>query len=83
MVECDAVGNKGVMLNYAVAEHVENAGVPSGDAMLILPVQKPFVGTHQRVKNVAEKVSDHDRSAGGRCCCCCATADPATWCRWW
>jgi len=55
-VECDAVGNKGVMLNYAVAEHVENAGVHSGDATLILPAQKLFVETHRRVKKIAEKI---------------------------
>jgi len=55
-VECDAVGNKGVMLNYAVAEHVENAGVHSGDATLILPAQKLFVETHRRVKKISEKI---------------------------
>merc|ERR1712100_337486 len=55
-VECDAVGNKGGMLNYAVAEHVENAGVHSGDATLILPAQKLFVETHRRVKKIAEKI---------------------------
>jgi len=44
------------MLNYAVAEHVENAGVHSGDATLILPAQKLFVETHRRVKKISEKI---------------------------
>ena len=34
---------KGVLLNYAVAEHVEHAGVHSSDATLLLPAQKLFV----------------------------------------
>merc|ERR1711920_1053495 len=39
-VELDAVASNGELLNYAIAEHVENAGVHSGDASLILPALK-------------------------------------------
>jgi len=55
-VELDAVGQEGELLNYAVAEHVENAGVHSGDASLILPAQKLFVETHRRVKMIGQKL---------------------------
>merc|ERR1712151_97481 len=48
-VELDAVGQEGELLSYAIAEHVENAGVHSGDASLLLPAQKLYVETHRRV----------------------------------
>merc|ERR1712137_1082882 len=44
------------MGNYAIAEHVENAGVHSGDASLLLPAQKLFVETHRRVKAIGRKI---------------------------
>merc|ERR1719277_2832682 len=55
-VELDAVASNGELLNYAIAEHVENAGVHSGDASLILPAQKLFVETHRRVKQIGQKI---------------------------
>merc|ERR1712048_1180422 len=55
-VELDAVGQNGEMINYAIAEHVENAGVHSGDATLLLPAQKLFVETHRRVKQLGQKI---------------------------
>merc|ERR1712048_499141 len=55
-VELDAVGQEGELLNYAIAEHVENAGVHSGDASLLLPAQKLFVETHRRVKQIGQKI---------------------------
>merc|ERR1719203_1423627 len=55
-VELDAVAQDGVMLNYAIAEHVENAGVHSGDASLLLPAQKLFVETQRRVKQIGQKL---------------------------
>ncbi len=42
-IEFDAVAQSGVILNYAISEHVENAGVHSGDATLVLPAQKLYV----------------------------------------
>merc|ERR1711920_387433 len=55
-VELDAVASNGELLNYAIAEHVENAGVHSGDASLLLPAQKLFVETHRRVKQIGQKI---------------------------
>merc|ERR1712007_363869 len=55
-VELDAVAQNGEMINYAIAEHVENAGVHSGDATLLLPAQKLFVETHRRVKKIGQKI---------------------------
>jgi carbamoylphosphate synthase large subunit/anthranilate/para-aminobenzoate synthase component II len=55
-VEMDAVGQDGELLNYAIAEHIENAGVHSGDASLLLPAQRLFVETHRRVKKISQKL---------------------------
>merc|ERR1719498_1814108 len=63
-VECDAVGRCGELLNYAIAEHVENAGVHSGDATLLLPAQKLFVETHRRVKMIGQKICRALRISG-------------------
>ncbi|CAK0831589.1 unnamed protein product [Prorocentrum cordatum] len=56
--ELDAVDKDGVMLNYAIAEHVENVGVRSGDAsLLLLLAQKFLVETQRRVKQIGQKLS--------------------------
>ena len=51
-VEMDAVAKDGRIVNYAVSEHVENAGVHSGDATLVLPSQKLYVETVRRIKRI-------------------------------
>ena len=56
-VEMDAVACNGVVLNYAISEHVENAGVHSGDATLILPAQNLYVETIRRVRRTSEKIA--------------------------
>lgn len=55
-VEMDAIGQAGELVNYAIAEHIENAGVHSGDASLLLPAQRLFVETHRRVKSISQKL---------------------------
>ncbi|CAM9579015.1 unnamed protein product [Discosporangium mesarthrocarpum] len=55
-IEFDGVANRGQILNYAISEHVENAGVHSGDATLLLPAQKLWVETIRRVKRVASAI---------------------------
>ena len=55
-VEMDAIGNEGELVNYAIAEHIENAGVHSGDATLLLPAQRLFVETHRKVKSISQKL---------------------------
>jgi len=63
-VEMDGVAQDGELLNYAIAEHVENAGTHSGDATLILPAQKLFVETHRRVKKITQKICRALRISG-------------------
>merc|ERR1719265_884569 len=55
-VEMDGVGCDGELINYAICEHVENAGTHSGDASLLLPAQNLFVETHRRVKKISQKI---------------------------
>ena len=56
-VEFDAVAQNGNILNYAICEHVENAGVHSGDATLVLPAQKLYVQTVRKVKQIAQQIA--------------------------
>lgn len=56
-IEFDAVARNGQILNYAISEHVENAGVHSGDATLVLPAQKLYVQTVRTVKQIAAQVA--------------------------
>nr|P46056.1 RecName: Full=Carbamoyl phosphate synthase arginine-specific large chain; Short=CPS; Short=CPSase; AltName: Full=Ammonium-dependent carbamoyl phosphate synthetase; AltName: Full=Arginine-specific carbamoyl phosphate synthetase, ammonia chain; AltName: Full=Glutamine-dependent carbamoyl phosphate synthetase; Flags: Precursor [Cutaneotrichosporon cutaneum]AAA21443.1 carbamoyl phosphate synthetase large subunit [Cutaneotrichosporon cutaneum] len=63
-IDVDAVAHKGKLLVHAVSEHVENAGVHSGDATLVLP---PFsVNQHDlgRLKTIAEKVAQAFQISG-------------------
>jgi carbamoyl-phosphate synthase/aspartate carbamoyltransferase len=56
-IEFDAVANNGTILNYAIGEHLENAGVHSGDATVILPAQKLYVHTIRQVKRYASAIA--------------------------
>lgn len=56
-IEFDAVAQNGRILNYAISEHVENAGVHSGDATLVLPAQKLYVETIRQVKRAASAIA--------------------------
>jgi carbamoyl-phosphate synthase/aspartate carbamoyltransferase len=56
-IEFDGVANNGEILNYAMSEHVENAGVHSGDATLVLPAQKLYVETFKQVKRIASRIA--------------------------
>jgi len=56
-IEFDAVASKGTILNYAIGEHLENAGVHSGDATVVLPAQKLYVGTIRHVKRYASAIA--------------------------
>jgi len=56
-IEFDAVANNGHILNYAIGEHLENAGVHSGDATVILPAQKLYVNTIRHVKRYAVAIA--------------------------
>jgi len=56
-IEFDAIANNGKILNYAIGEHLENAGVHSGDATVILPAQKLYVETIRKIKKYASAIS--------------------------
>ncbi|MDD5416333.1 MAG: carbamoyl-phosphate synthase (glutamine-hydrolyzing) large subunit [Candidatus Daviesbacteria bacterium] len=55
-IEIDGVGQNGKLLIYAISEHVENAGVHSGDATIVLPPQKLYLKTVRMVKNATKKI---------------------------
>lgn len=56
-IEFDAVAHNGKILNYAIGEHLENAGVHSGDATVILPAQKLYVHTIRQVKKYSSAIA--------------------------
>ncbi len=56
-IEFDAVANKGEIVTYAISEHVEFAGVHSGDATIQFPPQRLYVETARKVKKVAMKIA--------------------------
>lgn len=56
-IEIDAVAYKGRIVIYAIGEHVENAGVHSGDATIVLPPQKLYLETIRRVKLIAKEIA--------------------------
>ena len=56
-IEMDAVADKGEIIAYAISEHVEFAGVHSGDATIQFPPQKLYYETMRRIKKVAKKIA--------------------------
>lgn len=52
-VEIDAVADRGELTLWAISEHVEDAGVHSGDATLVLPPQTLYIATIRRVRQIA------------------------------
>ena len=56
-IEIDAVAKKGELYCYAISEHVENAGVHSGDATMVLPPQRTYLETMRRIKSIAKKIA--------------------------
>ncbi|MBN2600326.1 MAG: ATP-grasp domain-containing protein, partial [Candidatus Thermoplasmatota archaeon] len=56
-IEIDAVAEKGDLYCYAISEHVENAGVHSGDATIVLPPQRTYLETMRRVKIITKKIA--------------------------
>jgi carbamoyl-phosphate synthase/aspartate carbamoyltransferase len=63
-IEFDAIAKGGVILNYAIGEHLENAGVHSGDATVVLPAQKLYVKTIKHVKRYASSIAKALRITG-------------------
>ena len=56
-VEMDAVADHGEILMYAISEHIEFAGVHSGDATIQFPAQKLYVETVRRIKRISKQIA--------------------------
>ena len=56
-IEMDAVAQNGELIVYAISEHVEFAGVHSGDATILFPAQKIYVQTVRRIKQITKKIA--------------------------
>ena len=56
-IEFDAVAKNGEVVEYAISEHVEFAGVHSGDATLVFPAQKIYFETARRIKRISRQIA--------------------------
>ena len=55
-IEFDAVAQNGEIVEYAISEHIEFAGVHSGDATLVFPAQKIYFETARRIKKISRQI---------------------------
>ena len=56
-IEFDAVADKGEIVEYAISEHVEYAGVHSGDATMVFPAQNIYFSTIRQIKKISRKIA--------------------------
>ncbi len=56
-IEFDAVARNGEIVEYAISEHIEYAGVHSGDATLVFPAQKIYMATARRIKRISAQIA--------------------------
>ena len=63
-VEMDAVARDGEIIAYAISEHIEFAGVHSGDATIQFPAQKLYVETVRRIKKISGQIARELRISG-------------------
>ena len=56
-IEFDAVAQNGEIVEYAISEHIEFAGVHSGDATLVFPAQKIYFATARRIKRISRQIA--------------------------
>ncbi len=56
-IEIDAVAKDGEMILYAISEHIEFAGVHSGDATIVFPPQKIYLETVRRIKKITRNIA--------------------------
>ena len=56
-IEFDAVADKGEIVEYAISEHIEYAGVHSGDATMAFPAQNIYFSTIRQIKKIARKIA--------------------------
>ncbi|MDN5296312.1 MAG: hypothetical protein PWQ71_418, partial [Bacteroidota bacterium] len=63
-IEIDAVAQNGELVVYAISEHVEFAGVHSGDATIQFPPQKIYIETVRRIKHIARQIAKELKISG-------------------
>jgi carbamoyl-phosphate synthase large subunit len=63
-IEMDAVAKEGEIICYAISEHVEFAGVHSGDATMLFPPQKLYVETIRRIKRISRQIAGDLKISG-------------------
>ncbi len=63
-LEFDAVAQNGEVMVFAIAEHVENAGVHSGDATIVFPTQRVFASTEQRLTEISKSLAKELKITG-------------------
>ncbi len=63
-IEFDAVANNGEVIAYAISEHIEFAGVHSGDATIQFPPQKLYIETARRIKKISRKIAEALKISG-------------------
>ena len=56
-IEFDAVAKDGEIIVYAISEHLENAGVHSGDATLVFPAQRTYLETQRQIRKASKKIA--------------------------
>ncbi|WP_259292738.1 carbamoyl-phosphate synthase (glutamine-hydrolyzing) large subunit [Candidatus Karelsulcia muelleri] len=63
-IELDAVANNGKIIYNAISEHIEYAGVHSGDATLVYPPQNLSLNTIKKIKNISKKIAKRFNISG-------------------
>jgi carbamoyl-phosphate synthase large subunit len=56
-IEIDAVAKRGEILFHAITEHIENAGVHSGDATVVLPAQRLYIETIRKIRKISAEIA--------------------------
>ena len=63
-IEFDAVANQGEIVEYAISEHIEFAGVHSGDATLVFPAQQIYFATARQIKKISRRIAQELNISG-------------------
>lgn len=63
-IEMDAVADKGEIIVYAISEHIEYAGVHSGDATIQFPAQNIYIETIRRIKRISRQIATNLHISG-------------------
>ena len=63
-IEFDAVADKGDIVEYAISEHIEYAGVHSGDATMVFPAQHIYYSTIRQIKHIARAIASELNISG-------------------